>query len=123
MGMFSDLKRVNKVTDFAASAAKNGGSFETTCSPEQVFAWLKGTRIQVVDESPVALFLRPIYKNGNIGSEVIIAQVSPGNKKPTLVTITVQLNAKPDAGSQNAIPPIFGLLLKVSKADPTWQPV
>jgi hypothetical protein len=121
--MFSDLKRVNKVTDFAASAAKRGGSFETACSPEQVIAWLKGTRIQVVDESPAALSVRPIYKNGTIGAEVITAQVSPGNKLATLVTIAVELNAKPGAASQNAIPPIFGLLLGVSKADPTWQSV
>jgi hypothetical protein len=123
MGKFSDLKRMNKVTDFATSAAKRGGAFETSCSPEQILAWLKATRIQVVDESPTALSVNPIYKHGNVGSEVISAQVSAGSKLPTLVTIEVQLNAQPGSVNPNAIPPIFGLLSQVSKVDPTWQPV
>ena len=127
MKAFSDMRRVKKAQDFAFNAGRRGGSFETSCSPEQLFAWLKEAKVQVTEESAASLSARPIYKNGSVGPEVLMVQVSPGNKLATLVVINVQLSIKPDknnlmANNPMTIPPIFGLLLKVGKADPGWQP-
>ena len=123
VGMFSDLRRVNRATDFAMSAAQRGGSFETCCSPDQVLTWFKATGVKVVEDGSSSLSVRPVHKNGAVGSELITVQASQGGRQPTLVTISVQRSANPADGPPNAMPPIFGLLLKVGMADSRWQTI
>jgi hypothetical protein len=127
MGFLSDMRRVNGATDFARVLGQRGGCFETNCSPEQVLAFLKASSVEVTKETPTSLSARPVSKNGAVAPDVITAQVSAGNKLPTLVVISVQLNPRP--GETNpmiinnplTIPPLLGLLLKISKTDPKWQ--
>jgi len=126
MGFLSDLRKANRATDFSRVLGKQGGSFETSCSAEQVLAGLKASRVKVTEETPTSLSVRPIRKNGNIGPELITAQVSAGTKLPTLVVITVQLDRNETnpmmINNPMTIPPLLGLLLKVDKIDPKWQP-
>ncbi len=127
MGTLSDLRRHKKVQEFAFKAGRQGGSFETSCSAAQVIAWLKEARIQVTEETPASLSAMPIHKNGQVGPEVMTVQVSLGYRLPARVVIDVRLNVKPGenplvAANPWTIPPIIGLAMKVSKADPDWQP-
>jgi hypothetical protein len=129
MGVLSDLRQANKATDFAFNAGKRGGSFETSCSPEQILTWFRETKVRVLEESPGMLSASPIHKDGNAGPEIIFIQALPGNRLPTRTVIKVQLNTKP--GENNpailnnpmTIPPVVGLMLKVGKVDRGWQVV
>jgi hypothetical protein len=128
MGALSDLRRHKKVQDFAFSAGRQGGSFETRCSAAQVFEWLKESRVQVTEETPASLSAMPIHKNGQVGPEVMTLQVSAGYRLPARVAIDVHRNTKPGenymiANNPWTIPPLIGLLMRLSKVDPDWQPV
>ena len=128
MGFLSEMRRVNGASDFARDLGRRGGSFETNCSQEQVLTFLKASSVEVTEETPTSLSVRPISKTGSVASDLITAQVSAGSKLPTHVLIKVQLNPRP--GETNhmilnnpmTIPPLLGLLLKVSRTDPKWQP-
>jgi hypothetical protein len=129
MGALSDLRRHKRVQDFAVTAGRHGGSFETSCSAEQILAWLKESGgIQVTEQTPASLSATPVNKNGQLATDVMNVRVLPGNTLPARVVIEVQRTIKPgtdrlSANNPMTIPPILGLLLKVSRADPDWQPV
>lgn len=129
VGLLSDLRSVNRASDFARAMAKQGGLFETNCSPEQVLAALKASHFEVTEETPTSLSGKPEFKYHNGESPVITAHVSAGSMLPTLVTIKVQLNAGPGEANPAilknpaTIPSLTGLMIKVSKIDPKWQPI
>jgi hypothetical protein len=128
MGTMSDLRRLKKVREFAFDTGRHGGAFETACSPEKVFAFLRETSVTVTEESQASLSVRPVHKNGSVGPELLTVETSPGNTLATRVVVKVQLNISPNEtnsmiiNNPMTIPPVFGLLLKISKADPGWQP-
>jgi hypothetical protein len=114
------LKRAGK---FAASAAQRGGSFETSCLPNQIIAWLKTTISQVVEEAEASISVRPVFKSGKVGTEVISVHTSPGSKLTTRVVLTVRLEAKEGNMNLNAIGPVAKLMECVGLADTNWQPI
>jgi hypothetical protein len=122
MGLRSDLRVVNKARDFAFKAARTGGSFETNCTAEQIIEWLKASDLQITEESTTSLSGHPRDRNG-VGPEILTARVMPGTKLRSLVVIEVQLTAMPGGKiPPRTFLPIHGLLVKLGKADPQWQP-
>ena len=123
MGWLADRRNSKKMGDFIVRAAQRGGTFETSCAPEEILGWLKSGRCQVADESPVSLTVRPIHGTGAVGSELIKAEIQPGVQLLTRVVITVELKAKPGNINLNALSPITRLIDQVSKVDPGWLPM
>lgn len=58
MGWLADRRNSKKMGDFIVRAAQRGGTFETSCSPEEILGWLKSGRCQVADESLASLTVR-----------------------------------------------------------------
>jgi hypothetical protein len=122
MGIFSDMRRMNRVTDFAMAASGKGGAFETICTPAQVFEWLKAGKTSLVEETAATVTVKPVFTSGKIGNELITLQTGPGTVLPTRVVISVELREAPGQRNMNALPAILGMLTKLSKADPAWRP-
>jgi hypothetical protein len=115
--------RAKKVADFAMAAAQRGGSFETSCTRDQVFTWLKATRVQVAGETENELVVNPVFTNGNVGGEAICLKTMPGTVKAQRVIIDVRLGAKPGILNLNALSPLTKMMQEVSAVDPKWKQV
>ena len=122
MGFLKDLRSQNKVTDFAINAARQGGTFETNCAPDELLAWLKARGDQITEEGPNFVSVRPMTRDGIARPEVVTFQISPGQRMATQVRITIASNAAPGPPDPPwPMLPIQSLATKVSKADPQWQ--
>jgi hypothetical protein len=111
-------KRAGK---FAVSAAQRGGSFETACESGEILAWLRASSSEVVEEAGNSMSVRPVFKSGKVGTEVIAVETLPGSQMKTRALITVTMETKPGNLNLNAIGPITKLMESVSLADVNWK--
>lgn len=77
----------------------------------------------MVSETPTSVSIHPVYKSGQVGSELISATTAPGSTLATRVVLTVGLESKPTTLNVNAYIKVVALMDKVSQSDPSWKVV
>lgn len=122
MGWWTERKRQKALGSAVGEFSMRGGTFRTVCPPDVVLSWLaESDRAEVISQDAAQVTAHPVFKSGDVGSEVVVLRAAP----TTNGTVTAQLELQgitkdPNTLNMNALGPVSAVLKRLDDSDPDW---